>query len=289
MNKAYRRLMAQQCLSDQTKQDIYCNLQMLEPNKPRSVRLKAAIVAACIMLMIPISVLAAEHIFGIAIFNRVEHATIHDQPGIGYKIRFNTIKNRPITDFSEHLQRLEETTVVCYDSWDDAEKDLGVDLISNSIFTDTETKQILSYVAEGTPQTSHCEGVYCVADGQLFYSKISAVYQRSRVKFTVSAHLTAKHPTIAAEELQKLHGSEYIYFQEDNPGFKADQYTTKNGIPMTVSIVNGIVNGVDYTDYSVYFAVNDISYNVSIVDCEGVWNDSHIYAVLCEVLESFYF
>ena len=265
-------------------------MQKLEPNKPRSVRLKAAIVAACIMLMIPISVLAAEHIFGIAIFNRVEHATIHEQPGIGYEIRFNTVKNRPITDFSEHLQRLEETTAVCYDSWEDAEKDLGVDLISNSIFTDGKTEQIIPYAAEGTPQASHCEGVYCVADGQLFYSKISAVYQRSRVKFMVSAHLTAKHPTIAAEELQKLHGSKYIYFEEDNPGFKADQYTTKNGIPMTISIVNGADFSDDkagYTDYNVYFAVNDISYNVSIVGCEGVWNDSRMYTVLCEVLEGF--
>ena len=280
MNKAYRKLMEQQCLSDQTKQNICSNLKKHNQNKPKAVCLKAAIIAACIVLMIPISVLAAEHIFGIAIFNRVENATIHDQPGVGYEVSFDTVKDRPITDFSQHLQRLEETTQVCYDSWADAEKDLGIDLISNSVITDGKTEQVLPYAAEGTPQASHCEGVYCVADGQLYSCRIGAVYQRSRVKFMVSAHITAKHPT-----MEHSHNFEYVYFQADDPIFTTEQYTTKNGIPMTISIVNG----VDFTDYNVYFAVNDISYKLSIVGCEGIWNDSHIYTVLCEVLEGFAF
>lgn len=280
MTKAYRRLMEQQCLSDQTKQSICSNLKKHEQNKPRAIRLKIAVVAACIVLMLPISVLAAEHIFGIAIFNRVENVIIHDQPGVGYEVRFDTVKGHPLTDFSQHLQRLEKTTVVSYDSWADAEKDLGIDLIDNSILTDGKTKKILPYVTEGALQTRHCEGVYCVADSQLYSCTISAVYQRSQVKFMVSARLTAKHPTI-----EQSHGSEYVYFQKDDPDFTTEQYTTKNGIPMTISVVSGVAS----TDYDVFFAVNDISYKISIVGCEGVWNDSHIYAVLCEVLEGFAF
>lgn len=290
MSNPYRKLMEQQHLSDQAKQTVYNNLHSTEPNKLRFAFLKAAVAVACIMLMIPISVLAVEYIFSIARFDRVENATIMDQPGIGYTIRFDTIRNRPITDFSEDLQKLEKTTLVSYDSWEDAEEDLGIDLISNSILTDGETEQILPYVPKGTPQAPHCEGVYLVADGQLYASHISAVYKRSRVNFEVSAHITAEHPKIADEELKRLHGFEYIYFQEDDPSFKTEQYTTKNGIPMTICIANttGSSEGsVGFTDFNVYFAVNDISYKVWVCGCEGAWNDAHIYSVLCEILEGF--
>lgn len=292
MNNPYRKLMEQQHLSDQIKQTVYNNLYSTEPNKPRFTFLKVAAVVACIMLMIPISVLAVEYIFSIARFDSVENATINDQAGVGYSIKFDTIQNHPITDFSEHLQNLEKTTLVGYDSWEDAEEDLGIDLISNSILTDGETEQILPYVPKGTPQAPHCEGVYLVADGQLYASHISAVYKRSRVNFMVSAQLTAEHPTIADEELKHLHGFEYIYFQEDNPSFKTEQYTTKNGIPMTISITNTACSSEDragFTDFNVYFAVNDISYEVWVCGCEGIWDDSHIYTVLCEILEGFVF
>ncbi len=292
MNNPYRNLMEQQHPSHQAKQTVYNNLHSTEPNKPSFTFLKAAIVVACIMLMIPISVLAVEYIFSTARFDKIENATIKDQPGVGYTIRFDTIQNHPIADFSEHLRKLEKTTVVSYDSWEEAEKDLGIDLISNSILTDGETEQILPYVPKGTPQAPHCEGVYLVADGQLYASHISAVYLRDKVKFKVSAHLTADHPTIADEDLKHLHGFEYVYFQEDDPSFKTEQYTTKNGIPMTISIVNAVTvseDSVGFTDFNVYFAVNDISYEVAVVGCEGFWNDAHIYSVLCELLEGFAF
>lgn len=296
MNNAYRSLMKHQHLSDQAKQTVYNNLHSNESNKPKFTFLKVAVVATCIMLMIPMTVLAVESIFSIARFDLIENATIDNQPGVGYTIRFDTIQNHPITDFSEHLQNLEQTTVVSYDSWDEAEEDLGIDLISNSILSDGETEQILPYVPKGTPQTPHCEGVYLVADGQLYASHISAVYKRSRVNFMVSAQLTAEHPTIGDEELQCYHGIELVGYQEDDPSFTTEQYTTKNGIPMIISIAHAddsIRDGTGfragYTDFRVAFAVDNISYEVWVCGCEGAWNDSHIYTVLCEVLEGFTF
>ena len=291
MNNPYRNLMEQQHPSHQAKQTVYNNLHSTEPNKPRFTFLKVAVVVACFMLMIPISVLAVEYIFSIAHFDSVENATIDDRPGVGYTIRFDAIQNHPIADFSEHLQKLEKTTLASYDSWECAEEDLGIDLLPNSVITDGETEQILPFVPEGASQTAnHCEGVYLVADGQLYASHISAVYLRDNVKFKVSAHLTTEHPTIADEELKHLHGFEYIYFQEDDPRFKTEQYTTKNGIPMTISIAKAVGSSEDsavFTDFNVYFAVNDISYEVSVVGCEGIWDDAHIYSVLCEILEGF--
>lgn len=288
MNNGYRRFMEQQCLSHQTKQSIYCNLQKTKSYKPGCVFLKAAAILLCVILLIPVSVLAAQNIFGIAVFNRVENASIQNRPGVGYEVRFETIKGYPITDFSEHLQGLEKTTVVCFDSWEDAQEDLGIDLIANNVCQDEETQKILLYVAEGTPQTSHCEGVYSVVDGRLASSRISAVYQYRRVKFIVSAYLTVEHLTATDQNRNFKH----VYFQEDTPSFTTNQYTTKNGIPMTVSVVHAESLSEDqtgYTDYTVYFAVNDIVYTVSIVGCEGVWEDAHIYAVLCEILEGFTF
>ena len=57
MNNTYRKLMVQQCLSDQAKESIYSKLQK-EEVKSQSFLLRVAIVAACIILIVPITAYA---------------------------------------------------------------------------------------------------------------------------------------------------------------------------------------------------------------------------------------
>ena len=59
--------MEQQQLSEQAKQAFYYNLQHSEHKEKHSFILKMAAVAVCILLLIPITVYAVEHIFGVSV------------------------------------------------------------------------------------------------------------------------------------------------------------------------------------------------------------------------------
>ena len=67
MNNPYRNMMEQQHLSEQAKQAFYYNLQHSEHKEKHSFILKMAAVAVCILLLIPITVYAVEHIFGVSV------------------------------------------------------------------------------------------------------------------------------------------------------------------------------------------------------------------------------
>lgn len=287
MKNRYCNLMEQQKLSDQAKEAFFTELQSAKTEKRGIPFYKAIAAAACLVLLIPVLVLAAEQIFGDVNLKRVENATIHDQPGIGYEVRFHTLQSHPITEFSPHLQQLKETKQISYASWEEAQKDLGIGLLANKLCTDGEAEAIVPYMPEETPRMTHCQGVYTVTDGQLSAARIQAAYKCSGVKFTVSARLTAEQSL--KTDGQQAPNFTYLYYQKADPKVTTEQYTTKNGIPMTVCIIQAedSANAAGFTDYHAYFAVNDVTYAVSVIGCDGIWEDAHIYGVLCEVLEGF--
>lgn len=285
MNETYAKLMMQQHLSEGAKATFHEKLKKGSAHRKVTPALRAALIAIFVCMLIPVTVLAVENIFGIVIINRVEKATVHEQSGIGLEIRFDNIKSRPVTDFSTHLQMIDNTSLVYYDNWEVAEADLGIDLLSNSICTDKETAQIDYCTDSGEQPGKSCEGMYRGVDGQLFSSRISAAYRRKQVKFVVSAKITTDHSSMTDAQLQEYHGTSIVYFQKYDPNVTTEQYTTKNGIPVTICAV--ALDGL--TEYSAHFAVNNISYGVRIVGCEGVWDDAHVYAVLREILEGFAF
>lgn len=287
MKNRYHDLMEQQKLSDQAKEAFFTKLQSAKTEKRAIPFYKAIAAAACLVLLIPVLVLAAEQIFGDVNVKRVENATVHDQPGIGYEVRFHALQSHPITDFSPQLQQLKETKQISYASWEAAQKDLGIGLLANKLCADGEAEAIVPYMAEEASRTTHCQGVYTVTDGQLSASRIQAAYKRSGVKFTVSARLTAER--YSKTDGQQAPGFTYLYYQKADPKVTTEQYTTKNGIPVTVCIVQAedSADAAGFTEYHAYFAVNDVAYAVSVIGCDGSWEDTHIYAVLCEVLEGF--
>ena len=279
MNNSYQSLMARQHLPDRAREAVYRRLSCEMRPKRGCSYLKLAAAAACILLLIPATVFAVESIFGIPVFRRVDSAVIHDRPGEGYEIAFPTVRHHAVTELSAPLQELGETSVVSYAAWADAEKDLGLGMVTNRLFQD-----------EASPEDGSCEGVYSVRDGSLSSVRIRALHPYRGVRFLVRATLTVAHPTLSDGELAQYHGYRYAYFQEDAPDFQTEQYSTEAGIPVTIVMVHSsdpAGERADYTDYFAYFAVDDISYEVSVVGCEGAWNDTHIDAVLREVLEGF--
>lgn len=285
MNEIYTKLMKQQSLSQEAKAEFYEKLEHAHTRRRVDPVLRTAVIAACVLLLIPVTILAVENIFGVVVINRVEQATVRNQPGVGLDIRFDNVKNHPITDFSKRLQTLKKSQVVGYESWEEAEKDLGMDLLSNSICTDGKTARIGQYTGKGNPPGKHCEGIYSCVDSQLCHARIAAAYQRGPVKFVVGAEITAEHPTVTDERLKQYHGTSIAYFEKYDPNVTTEQYVTKSGIPVTICTVDlG-----DMAEHTAYFAVNDISYGVRIIGCEGSWDDSAIYGVLCEILEGFTF
>ena len=88
MNNTYRKVMEQQCLSDQARQAIYRKLQRKEEVKTQPFVLRAAIVAACILLMIPVTAYAVKTIFGVSVVEIIKGNTKTGKFGTGYEVDY---------------------------------------------------------------------------------------------------------------------------------------------------------------------------------------------------------
>lgn len=281
MKDTYTKLMLQQHTSPEGDAVFFEKLEKTG-KKPRPVW-KVAIAVACILLLVPVTVWAAETIFRTTTVIKTSDITVHGEPGIGMQIRYETIKSHPILEFSDHLQTLTENTLIAFDSWAQAEADLGIKLLSNPVLTDENTHRaydnhwIQEYAGE------HCHGYYVGADGQLFYGTIRAVYERNNLTFSVSAKVTADHPAKTEEMLREYHGIHIGYATDWDSQVTTSNIVTKNGIPVTILAI-GIGES---TSYIALFAVNDISYEIRSIGTDGAWNNDAVYASIVEVLEGF--
>lgn len=281
MKETYTKLMAQQHTSEDAA--FYEKLENANAVKKRKPVCKAAIVAACILVMIPVTVWAAEAIFRTTTVIKTNDITIHGEPGIGMQIRYETIKSHSILEFSEHLQTLTENTLIAFDSWAQAEADLGIKLLSNPVLTDENTHRANDnhWINEYTGE--HCHGYYAGADGQLFYGTIRAVYERNNLTFSVTAKVTADHPSKTEAMLREYHGIHIGYATDWDSQIATSNIVTKNGIPVTILAI-GIGES---TSYIALFAVNDISYEIRSIGKEGAWDNDAVYDSIVEVLEGF--
>ena len=283
MNELYVQMMRQQNLSDNAECVFFEKLQNTQRQKRTKPAFRTAIILACVLLLIPITVMAVENIFGLVVVEETGKVVINEKPGIGLDIRFEDIKSHPIKAFSKHLRTIEGVRTVYYDSWDTAEEDLGIDLLSNSLIDDEKTAAFACFSEKGMPYRKMCEGVYLGSDDQLYRAQISAAYKRENVVFVVKAELTAEHPSMSEERLREYHGIRIAYYEEYKPAVTTQQYVTPNGIPVTICKIDIGKS----PEYDAYFAVNDTSYTVSIVGWEGVVDDAKLHTLLCEILDGF--
>ena len=276
MDKQYKNLIAQQNISAETTARFYEKLEETKSLR-KPIRLKAVLVAACIALMIPLTVLAVENIFG-APKVKLGKLDWYDGPN-GYSIRFENLDSFPLDAMPKQMQTITEHKRVPYDSWEAAEKDLGIDLLNNT-FLQNASKNTMRYDDLGH---THCKITYSAYENQLFYVSPSAHYKYDGIQLDLKAKLVVEHPELDEESKQVLLGLEGAVTKPETVDLSYEKYTTKAGIPVVILRCDmGITQHIEYT---AMFAVNDISYQVTAwVNRDREENDRQI---LLDVLEGF--
>ncbi len=295
MNNAYRKFMEQQNLSEQANSDFYEKLEAAKPPRKKKVILKVAAIAACICLLIPISALAMENIFGFSLVEFIERNITQRTPGEGYDINYTNVYSRPIFDFSPELQSLDGDRSVGHDSWEEAEVELGIDLITNSILSDGETYPYEQYVLEINQNPDeyvlgsdlhHCVARYFAKGGQFYLAYVTAAYMRDGLLINVSTTVTAEHPAISPEDVDELHWTEVTYPKADVEQISQEQYTAQNGLMATIMEIDRTFS--KSTLYEATFAADGASYKIN-VHAETSGRDTDAKELLIEILEGFVF
>ena len=284
MKDAYTKLMLQQ----HTSEDVAFYEKLENAGKVRKPVWKAAIVAACILLLIPATVWAAESIFGVTKVTHSQRPTYYDKPGIGLDVVFENIEDYPIEAFSDHLQELKDFETVLHESWADAEKYLGIDLLDNIHFTAKDTYRRPAFIdsthiTTGMSHEKHeqllkrfgknAKSLCWTYDEQLVASSIKAEYERDQTIFTVEAMVSVDLPDEMKEDVYNYyHGYSITYVDRNNTQVETQQYMTKAGIPVlivTTTSEDNLNDSSTYNDWEnlidcvAFFAVNNVTYRVN--------------------------
>lgn len=272
----YKHLMEKQIVSAETTAKFYEALE--KPDKKRkSFRWKAALIAACVALMIPLTVFAASNIISQP---KVKiGATEHFPNRIGYILRFDNMQSFPLSTFSKNVQGITEYKQSYLNSWAAAEKTLGIDLMHNTILEDDNTAK--GRIVNPDGHSAHCVISYCTSDEQLYYVQVDATYiVKSKHTFSVKAKIAVEHPNLTADETQILHGITIGY--PDNTTISYEEHTTKEGIPVAMLTTQGDSN---YIHGIASFAVNNIAYEIHFT---STLNEQAVeQALLLEILDAF--
>ena len=274
MDNRYKNFVEQQNISAECNRKFYEKLENAKSRR-RPVHRIAMVAAACIVLLIPITVFAAEYFFGTP---KVKLGKLdwYDGPN-GYSIRFDKLDSFPLHAFPEELQTLPEHKRIPYESWEEAEEALGIDLLNNTFLANAD-KMTSSY---GDIKHAHSTILYAQHEGQLYYVGTMASYRYNRLQLDLKAKLTVEHPEMDEETKQILLGVEGAVTKPDDVEISYEEYTTKEGIPVVILRRN--LDNVIW--YVAVFAVNDISYELNAwVSPERENSEKHI---LLDALDGF--
>ena len=306
MKDAYTKLMLQQHTSEDDA--FYEKLERAQPQEKKKPYLRVAIIAACLCLLIPVTVYAINFLTHDA-QTRETHSTMEPFPtdaGIqnwtfryvdviptdDFEIDFGNLERFSIKKFPRNVRKA-NSMVVNYDSWEEAVEDLDMGYLNNTVLADDDTeKKELQIAYTYSEQPSHCMLEYVGIDDQPFLAYLHANYERDDVEFTVQANIGIEHPTALDEYYEMLHTYGYGIPHRYRPKYEYEDYTTANGIPM---IITKSTTSHKAFKYSAYFAVNNISYSVEIggysfSPLNGEKYDTaeeKVKATLLEVLEGF--
>lgn len=288
MNNTYRNLMEEQYLSEQAKQAIYSNLQRKEETKTQPFFLRAAIVAACVLLLVPITAYAVKTIFGMSVVEIIKGNASTGKLGTGYEVDYPDLSSRQLSDFPEEIQTMEDYRLVIYDSWQDAEEELGITLANNTFLFDESVTKERSYnlKEEGIFQRVHCFGQYNGLDNQFYRATITAAYRYDNMFITLRSTVTCEHPAISKEREYEMHWHGVMYEDRDVDEIVQEQYLAENGINATLVTVDR--NRGKSTDYEATFSANGASYRITIHSYDK-GRDAEVKDTLLNILEGFVF
>ena len=257
MDKQYKTLMEHQNIPAEVTAQIYEKMEQ-PATKSTPIRWKAVLAAACIVLMIPLTVLAVETIFATPTV-KLGKLDWHDSPN-GYSVRFENLNNFPLDAFPEEVQTLEKHKFVPCDSWEEAEETLGIDLLNNPVLSKAR-KVTVKYNKTSVEEQmdAHTRILYSQYNGQLSLVATSAHYLCDGLPLDLRAKLTVEHPEQDTETQQILHGTEGVVAKPSNTEISYEEYTTKEGIPTVILRFDR----KRVIQYAAFFSVNDISYEVT--------------------------
>lgn len=287
MEKQYKNLMAQQKLSADVTADFYEKLENTE-SRIKKPRWRGALVAACLLLMVPLAAYAIGNIFGVSVVDIVKGNTNTGKLGTGYVVHYPDAISRPLSDFPKEIQTMEDYRLTCYDSWKQAEEELGITLINNAFLFDEKVTKERAYNLnkDGVPGRVHCYAYYNGLDNQFYRATITAAYRYDNMHITVRSTVTCEHPAISEQEAYNMHWHGVSYQDRDVEDIYQEQYFASNGINATIVTVDR--TGGKTTNYEASFTANGASYRITIKAYDKR-QEEEAKENLIKILESFVF
>ena len=284
MFEDYKDFMDQQ----HPKQDISTFHERSHPSQVRKtpVYKKILIAAACICLLIPTAVLAAENIFDISIVHTGPRKDWKGNDVIGYNIDFVTTKEIPLGEFAEKWQHIDESIAVRYDTWQELQADMGYDLLENPVLETNYQPYtpLLQFQTEELQKPIRCAAFYRGFEGQLWSFNASAGYIKGDYKITLTAEALVEHPNIPEDVKGVFTAVQYLLEDEtDLDKFSTEEYTAQSGLTATLLTYDW---GNDYFSYDAYFRANGVRYNVSMDACRKDHTEE-VKERMIEILEAF--
>ena len=265
MKERYRSMMEQAVLSEGTKADLLEKLEQKCPARKGARILRAALIAACACVVLIGGAFAAEFISNAGILKFGELKTpeieIDIQDWDGYKVRFETLKEFSLDEFSEeftawhaNMKATGGENELDFESWDELEQFLGIEMMNNPIL-EKATKWVKRLDDKnGDPLwESHCRGGFGGrgVNGQFNVAVMSAFYEclGGDVEVTATIHTEAA--------LQSPDDSVYGRYYKKGTEFVTEQYVAPSGLAATIVkapngrfadfTLNGVAFCVQYT------------------------------------------
>lgn len=288
MRNNYRDLMVQQSLSDQAKQSFYQNLGNREKKNRASFVRKFAVAAVCVLLLVPITAFAVENIFGVSVVEIVKGNTATGKFGTGYEVDYTDITAKQLEDFPEEIRTMEDYRLVIYDSWEQAEEELGITMVNNTFLQNEAVTKERCYDLreEGIGQRLHCFGQYNGLNNRFYRATVKAAYLYDNMHITLQTVVTCAHPDIPEEKAHQMHWSGAKYRDKDVEEIYQETYQAANGIVANIVTVDR--TGGKVSEYVATFSANGVSYRITIKSYEPN-RDEEAKENLIQILEAFVF
>ena len=277
MMEQYRKTMDTLTLSETGEAQFYEKLEAAIPVKKRRPTALLA-VAACLCLLIPLTVFAVTNHFG-----NPNSEVLTDPPyrGTGYVVSTGNTYRRPIADFSPELQTLNDSVQKDFADWKDVEEYIGFTLLdAPALFSGEIEKRNILLTADGKSHIYHCLTSF-VGDGQLFMGHVEAYFQKGPIRIDLRATVAADHPEMTDEVMKSIHISQIIYRGNQTVDITSENITTHAGIPVCITTAQRDVS----TDYEATFSINGVSFTL-VIRGHGKLNNEEAKAILMEILES---
>lgn len=281
MKERYRNMMEQAVLSEQAKAAFEQKLDNAHPTKKGVRVLRTALIAACVCLALVGGAFAATYIAGFSAFETYEAGNlIFKNVGriaySGYRLS-GGMAPIPAQEFSDEVRALPEgNTQVIFDSWEEAERFLGVQLERNTLLEEMEHTLCIDPKLE---RNAHCVLGFSVGDNGLEQVFAEAHYVEGE-NHILSSVLVSWYALLTTENSDRTHAYEVLYPSERE--LLVEKYTGVGGLESIIvearkpegdSIWTVAGPGYREANYRGYFSVNGVAY------CVGTWG---YCAIECE-------